>query len=155
MNKYVLWGSLFLLIVSTMGVEAQLINHERRAKYQGSKQVALAKVATVTPVFKKAPVLKARYDAPKVVKEAVVLSVEQEFIRSNIAVTKRSERVYDYNQDGIFQEDEIKEYLNDVADTVEARGQYSAKTKTLKYFDANNDGRIKVDEVDLIKAAIQ
>lgn len=59
-----------------------------------------------------------------------------------IRVTNRSERMYDKNKDGWLQSDELAEYLTDVINTVQRKGDFQVNSDFLGQFDKDEDGHI-------------
>lgn len=73
------------------------------------------------------------------------------WMRQAPVATSLEEKKYDANRDGILQTAEIKIFLRDVVDTVEAKGSFTINSDILKEYDQNRDGVITRFEVSDIR----
>jgi len=69
-------------------------------------------------------------------------------------VSTKAEQLYDLNQDGYLQPNEMVRFLNDVTSSVEKNGKFNVSSEVLKGFDANKDGVITLNEAQAIKNSL-
>ncbi len=137
------------VIFLTSLADAQLINYNRRSKEavtpaQEKTAPAPVKVKKVQRKEKKA-----RYGRTAKVEKKTKQTIN--VLDANPKVSSRIERIYDVNQDGSLQRDEVSEFLKDVVSSVERRGEFSARSELLKKFDNDEDGLISRAEIPGIK----
>ena len=77
-----------------------------------------------------------------------------EWIKETPAVTNQVEQRYDSNRDGKLQSFEVRIFLRDVLDTIDAKGGYTVNSDILKEYDINRDGIISVTEAKKIREDI-
>jgi hypothetical protein len=66
-------------------------------------------------------------------------------------VSNDVERKYDTNRDGVLQVAEVKIFLRDVLDVINAKGGYTINSDILKGYDRNKDGIISREEMSEIR----
>jgi len=71
-----------------------------------------------------------------------------------VPVRQRSEEVYDKNNDGKLQEDEVRSLLADVISSVEMWGQARINSDILIVYDADKNGSLDVQEAGALRAAL-
>ena len=106
---------------------AGLINYNRAQKRKtGGGAAAPARPAAAAP----AP-------APKPAQDTRPM-----WMRQVQNASTATEKKYDVNRDGLLQTAEVKIYLRDVAQVVEAKGGYTVDSEVLRDYDKNRDGVI-------------
>ena len=133
---------LLFVFVSINVSLAQMINYERRIRYQKKKEASLLVKPKGNDSIDSVGVLKP-------------LLKEMSFIKSLPKIGNRVEKSYDVNEDGVFQEHELRRYLKDVLSVFKSRRYYPAATDVLRYFDLDKDKKIRRSECDLIRLTIQ
>lgn len=111
---------LILLFVGMNAAYAGLVNYERRNRYL--KQSAQVQAG-----------------------ETVVEGEETDlplWMKVIPRVKNRTERKYDVNRDGKLQTAEVKIFLRDVIEIIEAKGGHTINSDILKEYDKNRDGVI-------------
>ena len=74
--------------------------------------------------------------------------------QKEIPVRQRSEEVYDKNNDGQLQEEEVRALLADVVSSVEMWGQAQLNSDLLVPYDADNNGTLDVQEAASLRAVL-
>ena len=129
--------SLILILLPAADARAQLINYDRKKSEASSTALG---AQSQTPAVEVSP---SRWQ-----------NLVESKLKAQLAVDNRIERIYDINDDGRMQEDEVKDFLRDVIASIEKQGRFSASSAILKDFDVNQDGQITLKEADNFKPYI-
>ena len=133
MRKYTLLLPLSVVLVLTLvSISfAGLINYDRLKRRSGG---AAARPAT--------PAKPA----------AAAVDTRAMWMRQAQPATTPTEKKYDTNRDGILQTAEVKIFLRDIIQIVDAKGGYTVDSNLLKEYDKNRDGLISRTEIIDVKA---
>lgn len=144
-----------LIILIPLTVEAQLINYGRRNRKSVPTPPASVAPATdeqnrvLVPVFvgdqEEHVVIHERPEADSQIKSTKPWGAQM------VAVTTRVEKIYDLDDDGILQADEIEDFLRDVLASVQSRGNFTVSSPLLEFFDEDGDGQINRYEAYAIR----
>jgi hypothetical protein len=150
---------LFVVLVSVLWLssygEAQLINYDRRNRKQQSVNPEPPSPASSSNSFE------SKSTSTKAITRQEKTEVKEDSKRSDsltkpwgekmITVSNRVEKIYDLNDDGILQDDEIADILRDVLSSVRSRGNFMVSSPLLQFFDTDGDGLISHYEANAIR----
>jgi hypothetical protein len=121
-------------------VDAQMIDYSRRNKYRKSEQAEAKKVQGAGSD-------ETNHNETSSKSDSLFTSLPE--------IKSRAERVYDQNNDGLLQEEELRKLFADVVRSVEQWGQISVNSDMLRPYDEDENGQISFQEVQTIKDLLE